>query len=120
MDIPQTETAKEIRMDIKDGPAEANLMDAPEMAVTPAPVVGQIRQSPDGANSSVIDATSTCGGRGSVGNLDNVVDEETDEKPHQGRRKLIFVHPLVIMALYKESYYFLIQFYFSCKWTDKS
>ena len=102
-------------MDIKDGPEEANLMDAPEMAVTPAPVVGQIRQSPDGANSSVIDATSTCGGggggRGSVGNLDNVLDEETDEKPHQGRRKLIFVQPLVIMALYEESYsiLFLLQ-----------
>ena len=55
-------------------------MDAPEMAVTPAPAAGQLRQSPDGANSSVIDATSTCGGagggRGSVANLDNVVDEE--------------------------------------------
>ena len=72
-------------MEIKDGPAEANLMDAPEMAVTPAPAAGQLRQSPDGANSSVIDATSTCGGagggRGSVANLDNVVDEETAETP---------------------------------------
>ena len=67
-------------MEIKDGPAGPNLMDAPEMAVTPAPAAGQLRQSPDGANSSVIDATSTCGGagggRGSVANLDNVVDEE--------------------------------------------
>ena len=71
-------------MEIKDGPAEANLMDAPEMAVTPAPAAGQLRHSPDGANSSVIDATSTCGGgggRGSVANLDNVVDEETAETP---------------------------------------
>ena len=76
-------------MEIKDGPAEANLLDAPEMAVTPAPVVGQIRQSPDGANSSVVDATSTCGGRGSVANLDNVADEETDGKAHQGNSYLL-------------------------------
>ena len=81
-------------MEIKDGPAEANLMDAPEMAVTPAPAAGQLRQSPDGANSSVIDATSTCGGgagggRGSVANLDNVVDEETAETPLLVSMKLI-------------------------------
>ena len=68
-------------------------MDAPEMAVTPAPAAGQLRQSPDGANSSVIDATSTCGGagggRGSVANLDNVVDEETAETPLLVSMKLI-------------------------------
>ena len=100
MNVPQVraaveavETAKEIRMEIKGGPAEANLMDAPEMAVTPAPIVGQNRQSPDGANSSVIDATSTCGGRGSVANLDNVIDEDTNEKPHQGRT-LLFAQTL--------------------------
>ena len=94
VNVPQAESAKEIRIEIRDGPAEANLMDAPEMAVTPAPIVGQIRQSPDGANSSVIDATSTCG-RGSVANLDNVVDEETSEKLHQVRT-LLFAQPLII------------------------
>ena len=90
--VPTEATVEEIRMEIKDGPAEANLMDAPEMAVTPAPAAGQFRQSPDGANSSVIDATSTCGGgggRGSGANLDNVVDEETAEMPLLVSMKLV-------------------------------
>lgn len=91
-------------MEIKDGPAEANLMDAPEMAVTPAPAAGQLRQSPDGANSSVIDATSTCGGagggRGSVANLDNVVDEETAETPLLVSMKLIHYQGGAIRAFF--------------------
>ena len=82
-------------------------MDAPEMAVTPAPAAGQLRQSPDGANSSVIDATSTCGGggggRGSVANLDNVVDEETAETPLLVSMKLMHYS-----ILHTEHTYFLL------------
>ena len=85
MAVSQAQSAGEIKMEIRVGPPEANLMDAaPEKALTPAPTAGQIRQSPDGANSSVVEATSACG-RASVANMENVIepDDETKQKSNQ-------------------------------------
>lgn len=92
--VSQAQSAGEIKMEIRVGPSEANLMDAaPAKALTPAPTptAGQIRQSPDGANSSVIDATSTCG-RASVANMENVIepDDETKQKSNQEKKLFLF------------------------------